>query len=99
MEESLKNERLEVREFLERCGLVESSCGESDELDWLEGEVIKLADTVARRERLLKLIRAARDTLNHQRGEQQGAQRQADLPDMDKKPRPSTSRKFRRFIF
>jgi hypothetical protein len=94
--DDLMEARLEFRNLLEEYGLTELTGGESDAIDFLENEITKIADTVARRERFLRLIREARDTLNRQ-AEQQGANGDSSDGERDQKPHPSTGKRFRRF--
>lgn len=94
--QKLMQARLEFRQLLETHSLVRLAGGVSDALDFLENEITKIADSVARRERFLRLLREARAILNQQ-AEQQGAN--GDLLDgmQKKKPHSSVKKKFRRF--
>jgi hypothetical protein len=80
------NDGFQFRQLLDKHGLVELAGGESDALDWLETQIIGLADSVARRERLRKLLRQAREGLTR---EQDARHPDGDSPQGERKERPN----------
>lgn len=103
MEESLMNDGFQFRQLLDKHGLVELAGGESDALDWLETQIIELADSVSRKQRFLKLVRQVREEL--ERGQQREwmklgkeIQQRENHPDSEQKRRanPYAPRGFRR---
>ena len=102
--DDLMEARFEFRRLLEEYGLVLLAGSEAEALSWLETQIIKLADSVSKRERFLELVRQVREGLKREqeRGRlrlwkerQQGEK----LPDSEQERRlnPYAPRKFRKF--
>lgn len=67
--DTLMEARLQFRNLLEEYGLVLLAGSEVEGLSWLETQIIQLADSVARRERLRALIQQTKNRL--ERGQDQ----------------------------
>ena len=64
--DDLMEARFEFRRLLEEYGLVLLAGSEADALSWLETQIIKLADSVSKRERFLELVRQVREGLKRE---------------------------------
>lgn len=93
--DTLMEARLEFRKLLSEHGLVSLAGSEVDAVEWLEGQIIELADSISRRERFLKLVRQVREGLNR---EQSARPRDGDLPGGERTEKPNfySGRRFRR---
>ena len=60
----LMEARFEFRRLLEEYGLVLLAGSEAEALSWLETQIIKLADSVSRRQRFIGLLRQTREMLS-----------------------------------
>ena len=91
--EDILGARLQFRNLLEEYGFVLLAGSEADALSWLETQIIGLADSVARRERLRVLIQQTKNRL--ERGQDQSKL----LPNGERKERPNPyiEVRFRRF--
>ena len=82
----LMEARLTFRQLLSGHGLISLAGSEQDALSWLETQIIGLADSVARRERLRKLLRQVREGLTR---EQDARHPDGDSPQGERKERPN----------
>jgi hypothetical protein len=101
--DDLMEARFEFRRLLEEYGLVLLAGSEADALSWLETQIIKLADSVSRRERFLELVRQVREGLKREQERERlslgkESQQGEKLPDSEQKRRanPYSPRRFRR---
>ena len=62
--DDLMGARFQFRRLLEEYGLVLLAGSEADALSWLETQIIKLADSVSRRQRFIGLLRQTREMLS-----------------------------------
>jgi len=91
--DTLLNARFQFRNLLDTHGLVLLAGSEADAIDWLSSQVIEIADTVARRERLQALIQQTKNRL--ERGREEGKA----SPNGERKERsnPYVEARFRKF--
>ena len=101
--DDLMGARFQFRRLLEEYGLVLLAGSEADALSWLETQIIKLADSVSRRERFLELVRQVREGLKREQERErlrlwEESQQGEKLPDSEQKRRanPYASKRFRR---
>lgn len=92
------------RELLERYGLTELAGGQWDAISWLEAQIIELADSVARRERFLELVRQVKEGLEREQerervglGKERRQGEKLSDSEQKRKPNPYAPRKFRKF--
>jgi len=62
--DDLMGARFQFRRLLEEYGLVLLAGSEAESLSWLETQIIKLADSVSRRQRFIGLLRQTREMLS-----------------------------------
>ena len=101
--DDLMGARLQFRNLLEEYGLVLLAGSEAESLSWLETQIIKLADSVSKRERFLELVRQVREGLKREqeRGwlslgkERQQGEKLSDS-EQKRRPNPYAPRRFRR---
>jgi hypothetical protein len=90
--------RLQFLQLLDKHGLVRLAGSAEEALDWLEGEAIRLTDSISRRRRFIQMMKEARAMLNQQ--VVQEARTQGDKPPGEKEEevRTSTAKRYRRFM-
>ena len=91
--DDLMGARFQFRRLLEEYGLVLLAGSEAESLAWLETQIIKLADSVSRRQRFIGLLRQTREMLSR------GQEESRVLPNGERieKPNPYVEARFRRF--
>jgi hypothetical protein len=91
--ETLMEARLTFRQLLSEHGLVSLAGSEQDAIAWLETHIIKLADSVSRRQRFIGLLRQTREMLSR------GQEESKVLLNAERKERlnPYVEARFRRF--
>ena len=90
--DDLMGARLTFRQLLSEHGLISLAGSEAESLSWLETQIIKLADSISRRQRFIGLLRQTREMLSR------GQEESKVLPNGERieKRNPYVEARFRR---